>query len=47
MLAGLTDLSRRDFLKRTAGAAVVIPSAAEILAACTKPGTTTSGGNLP
>ena len=37
------DLSRRDFLKRTAGAAVAIPAAAEILAACTKPGTTSSG----
>ena len=41
------DLSRRDFLKRTAGAAVAIPAAAEILAACTKPGTTSSTGSLP
>ena len=41
------DLSRRDFLKRTAGAAVAIPAAAEILAACTKPGTTSSTGGLP
>ena len=40
-------LSRRDFLKRTAGAAVAIPAAAEILAACTKPGTTSSTGSLP
>ena len=36
-------LSRRDFLKTSAGAAVAIPAAAEILAACTKPGTTSSG----
>jgi spermidine/putrescine transport system substrate-binding protein len=41
------ELSRRDFLKRTAGAAVAIPAAAEILAACTKPGTTSSTGSLP
>ena len=39
-------LSRRDFLKTSAGAAVALPAAAEILAACTKPGTTSSG-DLP
>ena len=37
-------LSRRDFLKRSAGAAVALPAAAEILAACTKPGSTSAGG---
>jgi spermidine/putrescine transport system substrate-binding protein len=41
------DLSRRDFLRKTAGTAVAIPAAAEILAACTKPGTTSSTGSLP
>jgi spermidine/putrescine transport system substrate-binding protein len=37
-------LSRRDFLRRSLGAAVALPSAAAILAACSKPGTTSSGG---
>ena len=37
-------LSRRDFLRRSLGAAVAFPSAAAILAACSKPGTTSSGG---
>ncbi len=32
--------SRREFLRRSAGAAVALPSAAAILAACTKPGAT-------
>jgi spermidine/putrescine transport system substrate-binding protein len=36
-------LSRRDFLHRSLGAAVALPSAAAILAACSKPGTTSSG----
>jgi spermidine/putrescine transport system substrate-binding protein len=35
-------LSRRDFLRRSAGAAVALPSAAAILAACEKPGSTSS-----
>jgi spermidine/putrescine transport system substrate-binding protein len=33
------DLNRRDFLRRSAGAAVALPSAAAILAACTNPTT--------
>jgi spermidine/putrescine transport system substrate-binding protein len=37
-------LSRRDFLRRSFGAAVALPSAAAILAACSKPGSTSSGG---
>jgi spermidine/putrescine transport system substrate-binding protein len=37
-------LSRRDFLRRSLGVAVALPSAAAILAACSKPGTTSSGG---
>ena len=37
-------LSRRDFLRRSLGAAVALPSAAAILAACSKPGTTSSSG---
>jgi spermidine/putrescine transport system substrate-binding protein len=32
-------MSRRDFLRRSAGAAVAVPGAAAILAACSKPGT--------
>ena len=36
-------MNRRDFLKTSAGAAVALPAAAEILAACTKPGSTSSG----
>ena len=39
---GGRGLSRREFLKTSAGAAVAIPAAAEILAACTKPGTSSS-----
>jgi spermidine/putrescine transport system substrate-binding protein len=38
------SLSRRDFLRRSLGTAVTLPSAAAILAACTKPGTTSSDG---
>lgn len=34
-------MSRRDFLRRSAGAAVTLPGAAAILAACTKPGQST------
>ena len=37
-------LSRRDFLRRSAGAAVALPSMSAILAACSKPGTTDGGG---
>src|SRR5438034_694610 len=33
-------MNRRDFLRRSAGAAVALPGAAAILAACTKPGQT-------
>ncbi|MGH2591681.1 MAG: twin-arginine translocation signal domain-containing protein, partial [Actinomycetota bacterium] len=33
-------LSRRDFLRRSAGAAVALPSLSSILAACTRPGET-------
>jgi spermidine/putrescine transport system substrate-binding protein len=36
-------LSRREFLRASAGAAVALPSAAAILAACTKPGQGASG----
>src|SRR6478752_2792469 len=39
------DMSRRQFLTRAGGAAVAMPSLAAILAACTKPGTASSGGN--
>jgi len=39
-----TGLSRREFLRRSIGAAVALPSAAAILAACSKPGTTSSDG---
>src|SRR6266540_4377504 len=34
-------MSRRDFLRSSAGAAVTLPGAAAILAACTKPGQST------
>lgn len=34
-------MNRRDFLRRSAGAAVALPSAAAILAACSKPGRST------
>ena len=37
--------SRRQFLGRAAGGAVAVPSLAAILAACERPGTTTSGEN--
>lgn len=43
-------VSRREFLRRSIGAAAVLPSAAAILAACTKPGTTSpvpSGARNP
>jgi spermidine/putrescine transport system substrate-binding protein len=36
-------MSRRQFLRRSAGAAVALPSLSAILAACTKPGTSTGG----
>ena len=36
-------MSRREFLRASAGAAVALPSAAAILAACTKPGQGSSG----
>lgn len=38
-------MSRRDFLRRSAGAAVALPGAAAILAACAKPGAPTSSGS--
>ena len=38
-----TGLSRREFLRRSIGAAVVLPSASAILAACAKPGSDTGG----
>jgi spermidine/putrescine transport system substrate-binding protein len=37
------DISRRQFLTRAGGAAVAVPSLAAILAACTKPGTPSTG----
>jgi spermidine/putrescine transport system substrate-binding protein len=37
-------LSRRQFLKASAGAALVIPGLSSVLAACTKPGTGGPGG---
>lgn len=37
-------MSRREFLRRSAGAAIAIPSLSAILAACGKPGTGTTGG---
>ncbi len=39
-------MSRRDFLRRSAGAAIAVPSAAAILAACTKPGTNTNRSSV-
>ncbi len=36
-------MSRRQFLRRSAGAALAMPSLSAILAACSKPGTTTGG----
>jgi spermidine/putrescine transport system substrate-binding protein len=39
------DISRRQFLTRAGGAAIAMPSLAAILAACSKPGTASSGGN--
>ena len=38
------SLSRRDFLRRTAGAAIALPTLGAVLDACTKPGTTPTGG---
>ena len=38
-------LSRREFLRNSLGAAVTLPSAAAILAACGRPGTTDGAGN--
>lgn len=37
----VSPISRREFLQRSAGAAVAVPSLAAILAACTKPGAST------
>jgi spermidine/putrescine transport system substrate-binding protein len=37
-------MSRRDFLRSSIGAAALLPSASAILAACSKPGTTSEGG---
>jgi spermidine/putrescine transport system substrate-binding protein len=39
----INRMSRRDFLRRSAGAAIAVPSMAAILAACSKP--TPTGGN--
>src|SRR5437763_4297988 len=39
------DISRRQFLTRAGGAAIAMPSLAAILAACSKPGTASSGGS--
>ena len=38
------DLSRRQFLTRAGGAAIAMPSLAAILAACSKPGSSTPSG---
>src|SRR3954453_13532249 len=38
------DISRRQFLTRAGGAGTAMPSLAAIVAACSKPGTTSSGG---
>jgi spermidine/putrescine transport system substrate-binding protein len=40
-----TPMSRRQFLRRSAGAAVALPSLSAILAACSKPGTVSGGGS--
>jgi spermidine/putrescine transport system substrate-binding protein len=37
-------LTRRQFLQRSAGAAIALPTLSAILAACSKPGTSSSGG---
>ena len=37
-------MDRRQFLRRAGGAAIALPSLSAILAACSKPGTTSSGG---
>src|SRR5215471_21651647 len=37
-------LSRREVLKRSAAASLLLPGAAAVLDACSKPGTTPSGG---
>ena len=39
------ELDRREFLRRTAGAAIALPTLAAILDACTKPGTTGGGAS--
>jgi spermidine/putrescine transport system substrate-binding protein len=41
------SISRRDFLRRSVGAAAALPSAAAILAACSKPGTTGGAPGSP
>lgn len=40
------QISRRDFLRRSAGAAVAVPSLAAILAACAKPGQSTVANDV-
>ncbi len=42
---GRRPLSRREFLRRSAGAALAVPSLSAILAACSKPGTASSQGS--
>jgi spermidine/putrescine transport system substrate-binding protein len=37
-------MTRRQFLRRSAGAAIALPSLSAILAACSKPGTSSDGG---
>ena len=37
--------SRRQFMRRAGGAAIALPTMSAILAACSKPGTTSSGGS--
>jgi spermidine/putrescine-binding protein len=38
-------MNRRQFLRRAGGAAIAMPSLSAILAACSKPGTSVSGGS--
>jgi len=42
---GHRDLSRRTFLRRAGAAAVAVPSLSAILAACSKPGSTSGGAS--
>jgi len=39
-------ISRREFLRRTGGAAIAVPSLAAILEACAKPGAPTVSGGV-